>query len=83
MPSRCGLAEMTRPRSDVPGESRRFGLGFYVHATGDGVHLEGYDAGVSFLSLHQPSSTTTYTVMSSWTDGAWPVVRLLDERLGT
>ena len=25
------------------------------HATGDGVWLEGYDAGVSFLSLHQPS----------------------------
>ena len=52
-------------------------------ATGDGVWLEGYDAGVSFASLHQPSSSITYTVISNWSDGAWPVVRLLDDRLGT
>lgn len=77
------VAEMIRPHSDWPEESKRFGLGFHLHATGDGVHLEGYDAGVSFLSLRQPSTGTTYTVISNWTDGAWPVVRLLDERLGT
>jgi hypothetical protein len=37
---------------------------------------------VSFASLHHPSSSITYTVISNWTDGAWPVVRLLDDRLG-
>ena len=77
------VAEMVRPRSDWPEESKRYGLGFHLHATGDTVWLEGYDAGVSFASRHQPSSSTTYTVISNWSDGAWPMIRLLDERLGT
>jgi CubicO group peptidase (beta-lactamase class C family) len=77
------VAEMVRPRSDWTRESRRYGLGFHLRATGDGVWLEGYDAGVSFASLHHPSSSITYTVISNWTEGAWPVVRLLDDRLGT
>ena len=81
--SRELLAEMVRPRSDWPEESRRYGLGFHLHATGDGVWLEGYDAGVSFTSLHQPASLVTYTVISNWSDGAWPMVRLLSDRLGT
>jgi hypothetical protein len=34
-------------------------------------------------SLHQPSSSTTYTVISNWSAGAWPLVELLDDRLGT
>ena len=77
------VAEMVRPRSDWPSESKRYGLGFHLHATGDGVWLEGYDAGVSFTSLHQPSSSITYTVISNWSDGAWPIVGLLNDRLGT
>jgi CubicO group peptidase (beta-lactamase class C family) len=81
--SRELLAEMVWPRSDWPAESRRYGLGFHLHATGDGVWLEGYDAGVSFTSLHQPAPQVTYTVISNWSDGAWPMVRLLSDRLGT
>jgi len=77
------VAEMVRPRSVVPEESKRYGLGFHLHETSDAVWLEGYDAGVSFVSLHQPSAELTYTVISNWTKGAWPIVRLLDERLGT
>ena len=77
------VAEMLRPRSDWPEESKRYGLGFHLHATGDAVWLEGYDAGVSFISLHQPSSSITYTVISNWSDGAWPIVELLNDRLGT
>jgi hypothetical protein len=38
---------------------------------------------VSFASLHQPSSSITYTVISNWSAGAWPIIELLDERLGT
>ena len=76
------VAEMVRPRSDWPKESRRYGLGFHLRPTGDGVWLEGHDAGVSFASLHEPSSSITYTVISNWSEGAWPVVALLDERLG-
>ena len=77
------VAEMTRPHSNWPKESRRYGLGLHLHATGDAVWLEGYDAGVSFASLHQPSTSTTYTVISNWSKGAWPIIQLLDERVGT
>ena len=77
------LAEMVRPRSDWPEESRRYGLGFHLHATGDGVWLEGYDAGVSFASVHQPTSLITCTVISNWSEGAWPIIRLLSDRFGT
>lgn len=77
------VAEMVRPRSEWPQESKRYGLGFHLHATGDGVQLEGYDAGVSFSSKHQPSSSTTYSVFSNWSEGAWPIMGLLDDRLGT
>ena len=68
-----------RPHSDWPEEKRRYGLGFHLHATSDTVWLEGYDAGVSFASVHRPSSSTTYTVISNWTDGAWPVVRAISD----
>ena len=77
------VAEMVRPRSDWPQESKRYGLGFHLHATGDGVQLEGYDAGVSFSSKHQPSSSITYSVFSNWSEGAWPIMGLLDDRLST
>jgi CubicO group peptidase (beta-lactamase class C family) len=77
------VAEMVRPRSDSSDGSKRYGLGLYLHATGDEVWLEGYDAGVSFGSSHTSSSATTVTVISNGSDGAWPIVTLLDERLGT
>jgi CubicO group peptidase (beta-lactamase class C family) len=80
--SSASVAELVRPRSDWPEESERYGFGIHLHETGDALWLEGYDAGVSASSLHQPSTSITRTVISNWTDGAWPLVRLLDERLG-
>ena len=77
------VAELVRPCSDWPEESRRYGLGFHLAAAGDAVFMEGYDAGVSFLSLHQPSTAITYTILANWSEGAWPMIRLLNERLGT
>ena len=38
---RDSVAEMVRPRSDVPSESRRYGLGFWLHASSDVVMLHG------------------------------------------
>jgi CubicO group peptidase (beta-lactamase class C family) len=75
------VAELTRPRSDVPRASRRYGLGFWLDASSDAVCLEGSDAGVSFRSVHDPGRGLTYTVISNTTEGAWPVARLLEERL--
>lgn len=75
------VAEMTRPRSDVD-DHRRYGLGFWLHATSDTVALEGYDAGVSFRSLHDPHADLTATVVANWSDGAWEIARFLDARFG-
>lgn len=75
------IAEMMLPRSDVPEERRRYGLGFWLHASRDAVMLEGFDAGISFRSVHDPGTDTTFTVVSNTTFGAWPVARLLDETL--
>lgn len=72
---------MVRPRSDVP-PSRRYGVGFWLHATGDAVFLEGCDAGVSCRSVHDPRAGVTHTVISNTSDGAWPIARFLAERLG-
>jgi CubicO group peptidase (beta-lactamase class C family) len=77
------VREMVHPRSDPPSGSKRYGLGFWLHASSDAVILEGMDAGVSFRSVHDDQAGVTHTVMSNTTDGAWPVARLLAERLGT
>ncbi|MDX6486276.1 MAG: hypothetical protein QOF43_1429 [Gaiellaceae bacterium] len=81
--SREWVAEMTRPRSDVPEQSMRYGLGFWLADSSDAVVLEGCDAGVSFRSVHDPRSGRTHTVISNTTDGAWPLARLLAKRLAT
>jgi CubicO group peptidase (beta-lactamase class C family) len=73
--------EMIRPRSDVPSESKRYGLGFWLHASTETVMLEGIDAGVSFRTTHSPASGLTQTVISNTSDGAWPIARYLEERL--
>jgi CubicO group peptidase (beta-lactamase class C family) len=75
------VAEMVRPRSDVPSESKRYGLGLWLSPATDAVILEGYDAGVSFRATHDPRSAYTHTVISNTSDGAWPLARYLDERL--
>ncbi len=72
------VAEMVRPRSDVARESRRYGLGFWLHGSSSAVMLEGCDAGVSFRSVHDPGPGITSTVISNTSAGAWPIARLLD-----
>jgi CubicO group peptidase (beta-lactamase class C family) len=74
------VAEMVRPHNDVPGEPMRCGLGFFLHESRDQVMLIGQDAGVSFMSVHDPAPGLTYTVISNTADGAWPVLRHLRER---
>ena len=73
------VAEMTRPRSNVPAEGMRYGLGFWLHESRDVAMLAGYDAGVSFRSAHDCRGAFTHTVISNTSAGAWPVARLLDE----
>ena len=66
------VAEMVRPRSDVPAESMRYGLGFWLGRHDSTVILEGLDAGVSFRSVHDPRSAVTHTVISNSSGGTWP-----------
>jgi CubicO group peptidase (beta-lactamase class C family) len=75
------VEEMTRPRSDLPSLSMRYGLGFWLAPDGPGMRLEGYDAGVSFRSEHDPSTGDTWTVVSNSSDGAWPVARVVAAQL--
>jgi CubicO group peptidase (beta-lactamase class C family) len=75
------VREMVRPRSDA--DSKRYGLGFWLHVTTDAVVLEGSDAGVSFRSVHDPHLDLTHTVISNMTEGAWPVARFLQERISS
>jgi CubicO group peptidase (beta-lactamase class C family) len=81
--SAAWVAEMLRPRSEVPAESMRYGLGFWLHRSADTVMLEGFDAGVSFRTVHDPRSHITHTVISNSSNGAWPITRRLDEQLAT
>src|SRR5262245_17547477 len=74
------VAEMVRPRSVVPENEGRYGLGFWLGEADDTVALEGMDAGVSFRSVHDPGADVTYTVISNTTDGAWPLTRFLRGR---
>ena len=73
------LAQMTLPRSESPDDDRRYGLGFWLPAGGDAIQLEGYDAGISFLSTCVPSTGAVTTMISNWTDGAWPIARFFRE----
>ena len=72
------VAEMVRPHAEVPEQSLRYGLGFWLRPDRATVVLEGCDPGVSFRSAYDPGSALAYTVVSNTTDGAWPLVRVLD-----
>jgi CubicO group peptidase (beta-lactamase class C family) len=76
------VAEVVRPRS-VVSDSTRCGLGFWLAGAGTAVRIEGYDAGVSFRSWHDPTSSLTYTGVSNTSGGAWLLLRALSERLSS
>jgi hypothetical protein len=73
------LAEMRRPRSEPePGESRCYGLGFWLRSDSPEITMSGADAGVSFWSAHHPALRTTATVIGNTMDGAWPVAEVIE-----
>ncbi len=73
------VAEMIGAHTDEPRTVGRYGLGFWLHESANGVELRGSDAGVSFRSVHDPSAQLTHTVISNTTDGAWSIARFLDQ----
>jgi CubicO group peptidase (beta-lactamase class C family) len=71
------LEQMTRPRHVVPSEGLRYGMGMWLGLTGPQLMMEGYDAGVSFRSTHNPRNETTVSVLGNSSEGAWPVIGAL------
>lgn len=43
------------------------------------IEMEGYDAGISFRSIHHPQRDVTWTVVANTSEGAWPVARRIAE----
>ena len=71
------VAELVRPRSDVPEEGMRYAAGLWLHAIGPQLIMAGYDAGVTARSVHDPASDTTVTVLSNSSRGAGAVVEVV------
>lgn len=69
------LAALTDPRAVVEDEGMRYGAGFWRGLEDDALVLEGYDAGVSGRTWHDPATGVTATVLANWSDGAWPVLQ--------
>lgn len=68
------VAELIRPRNDVPDEGMRYAAGLWLHATGPQLIMGGYDAGAAAQSSHDPASGTTATVLSNSSRGAGAVI---------
>jgi CubicO group peptidase (beta-lactamase class C family) len=74
------LAEMLRERSTARAD-RDYGLGFWLPTGGRAVLLVGSDAGVAFLSVHDPDRLATWTLLSNTREGARVIsARLEQER---
>ena len=73
------FALMVQPRSEVPEESMRYGLGMWLYDSTGAVSVHGFDAGVGFVSVRDPGRRFTYTVFSNKSRGAWPVSQRLGE----
>ena len=76
------VAMMITPRSEAPAQHQRYGLGFWLAESGPAVQLEGYDPGVSFRSVWDPTTDVSHTVISNTSSGAWPMTKALDAALG-
>ncbi|HYQ74971.1 serine hydrolase domain-containing protein [Cellulomonas sp.] len=69
------VARLTEPLRVVEDEGMRYGRGFWLGLDSGDLVLEGYDAGVSARTRHDPATGVTVTVIANTSDGAWPVLR--------
>lgn len=63
-------------------EALDYGLGIWLHPGTSRAEMHGYDAGVSFRSVHDPRVGSTWTVISNVTGGTWPMEEVLDQVIG-
>ncbi|GIG37776.1 serine hydrolase domain-containing protein [Cellulomonas pakistanensis] len=71
----AAVERLVEPRHVVEDEGMRYGRGFWLALGTDELVLEGYDAGVSARTAHDPATGVTVTVLANTSDGAWPVLR--------
>ncbi len=75
------VAEMTRPRSDIPDQSMHYGLGFWLDDLTGAALLIGGDAGVGCVSSYRHDHRITATVICNQTRGAWPFSQRVNQLL--
>lgn len=68
------VAEMSRPRAEDADEGMRSGMGLFLLLDRDALFIEGYDAGASFRSTHDPESKRTVSVLGNSSEGAWKLI---------
>lgn len=71
------VRRLLEPTADVPDEQMRYGRGFWLTEDAATVVLEGYDAGVSARTSHDPDGDVVVTVVATTAEGAWPVLAAL------
>ncbi len=77
------VAAMTTPHSRDVQPGLGYGLGFWLRPALGAWSLEGYDAGVSVRSIVRDGGDLVHSVIANTSEGAWPVTKLIEERLGT
>ncbi len=75
------VGQMLTPRRGSGPGVLEYGLGVWLHRDGDVLEIHGYDAGVSFYSLHHLASATTCTAISNTGDGTAALEELLEQRV--
>jgi CubicO group peptidase (beta-lactamase class C family) len=75
------VGQMLTPRRGSGPDVLEYGLGVWIHPDGDVLEIHGYDAGVSFYSLHHRASATTCTAISNTGKGTWALEELLERRV--
>ena len=75
------VGQMLTPRRGSGPDVLDYGLGLWLYPDGDVLEIHGYDAGVSFYSLHHPASATTCTAISNTGEGTLALEALLERRV--
>jgi len=71
------VAQMQVPRRPPADPRLGYGLGLWLHE-GGALELHGYDVGVSFRSVHDPTTGSTWTVGSTTNDGSLAMEEVLE-----
>jgi CubicO group peptidase (beta-lactamase class C family) len=75
------VGQMLTPRRAAGPDVLEYGLGVWLHRDGEVLEIHGYDAGVSFYSLHHAASATTCTAISNTGEGTLALEELLERRV--